>query len=134
MITPMLSSSLTTVAVFLPLVFMSGIAGAIFADQAFSITAGLFSSYATGITLLPVLVSIVEKEKEKTFRKNRGRLRGGERGSGWYDKGIDFIFSHKSATILFVILVIASLLFPLAKALDVERLPRIDSTETILSW
>ena len=41
MITPMLSSSLTTVAVFVPLVFMSGIAGAIFSDQAFSITAGL---------------------------------------------------------------------------------------------
>ncbi len=41
MITPMLSSSLTTVAVFVPLVFMSGIAGAIFSDQAFAITAGL---------------------------------------------------------------------------------------------
>ena len=34
MITPMLSSSLTTVAVFVPLIFMSGIAGAIFTDQA----------------------------------------------------------------------------------------------------
>ncbi len=33
MITPMLSSSLTTVAVFLPLVFMSGIAGAIWQRQ-----------------------------------------------------------------------------------------------------
>ena len=41
MITPMLSSSLTTIAVFLPLIFMSGIAGAIFMDQAFSITVGL---------------------------------------------------------------------------------------------
>lgn len=35
MITPMLSSSLTTIAVFVPLIFMSGIAGAIFMDQAF---------------------------------------------------------------------------------------------------
>lgn len=131
MITPMLSSSLTTVAIFLPLVFMSGIAGAIFADQAFSITAGLFSSYATGITLLPVLVSIVEKGRKKDISQTEADFVE-ERGSGWYDKGIDFIFSHKSATILFVILVIASL-FPLAKALDVERLPRIDSTETILS-
>lgn len=32
MITPMLSSSLTTIAVFVPLIFMSGIAGAIFSD------------------------------------------------------------------------------------------------------
>ena len=40
-ITPMLSSSLTTIAVFVPLIFMSGIAGAIFFDQAFSVTVGL---------------------------------------------------------------------------------------------
>ena len=55
MITPMLSSSLTTIAVFVPLIFMSGIAGAIFMDQAFSITVGLMISYVTGIMLLPVL-------------------------------------------------------------------------------
>ena len=55
MITPMLSSSLTTIAVFVPLIFMSGIAGAIFMDQAFSITAGLMISYITGIMLVPVL-------------------------------------------------------------------------------
>ena len=43
-ITPMLSSSLTTVAVFVPLIFMSGIAGALFYDQAFSVTVGLLVS------------------------------------------------------------------------------------------
>ena len=40
-VTPMLSSSFTTIAVFVPLVFMSGIAGAIFYDQAFAVTVGL---------------------------------------------------------------------------------------------
>ena len=40
----MLSSSLTTIAVFAPLIFMSGIAGAIFYDQAFSVTVGLMVS------------------------------------------------------------------------------------------
>lgn len=54
-ITPMLSSSLTTVAVFVPLVFMSGIAGAIFYDEAFAVTVGLAASYIVGIVLLPVL-------------------------------------------------------------------------------
>ena len=43
-VTPMLSSSLTTIAVFAPLIFMSGIAGAIFFDQAFSVTVGLMVS------------------------------------------------------------------------------------------
>ena len=61
MITPMLSSSLTTIAVFVPLIFMSGIAGAIFMDQAFSITVGLMVSYVTGIMLLPVLYLLFYK-------------------------------------------------------------------------
>ena len=43
-ITPMLSSTFTTIAVFVPLVFMSGIAGAIFFDQAFAVTVGLMVS------------------------------------------------------------------------------------------
>ena len=58
-VTPMLSSSLTTIAVFAPLIFMSGIAGAIFYDQAFSVTVGLMVSYFTGIMLLPVLYLLV---------------------------------------------------------------------------
>ena len=58
-ITPMLSSSLTTIAVFFPLVFISGIAGAIFMDEAFAVTVGLVASYITGIVLLPVLYKIV---------------------------------------------------------------------------
>lgn len=55
-VTPMLSSSLTTIAVFAPLIFMSGIAGAIFFDQAFSVTVGLMVSYLTGIMLLPCFI------------------------------------------------------------------------------
>src|SRR5690606_16127630 len=44
-ISPMLSSSFTTIAVFVPLIFMSGIAGALFFDQAFSVAIGLLVSY-----------------------------------------------------------------------------------------
>ncbi len=72
MITPMLSSSLTTVAVFLPLIFMSGIAGAIFTDQAFSITAGLAVSYIVGIMLLPVIYLLVYRVR---LRKTTGKSR-----------------------------------------------------------
>lgn len=65
-VTPMLSSSLTTIAVFAPLIFMSGIAGAIFFDQAFSVTVGLMVSYLTGIMLLPVLYLLVYRTGVRT--------------------------------------------------------------------
>ena len=51
---PMLSSVLTTCAVFLPLVFVSGMAGALFYDQAMSVTIVLLTSYVVTITVIPV--------------------------------------------------------------------------------
>lgn len=136
MITPMLSSSLTTVAVFVPLVFMSGIAGAIFADQAFSITAGLASSYIVGITLLPVLYYLIENGKISQHSKSNipdSQLIQHSKFNilNFYDKGIDFCFRHKwsiiAATLLTVPLCVL-LFFMMRK----ERMPQIDSNETIV--
>ncbi len=53
-IRPLLSSVLTTCAVFLPLIFLSGIAGELFYDQAIAVTIGLMISFIVSITLLPV--------------------------------------------------------------------------------
>lgn len=51
---PMLSSILTTCAVFIPLVFVNGIAGALFYDQAMSVTIVLLTSYLVTVTVIPV--------------------------------------------------------------------------------
>ena len=53
-IAPMLSSVLTTCAVFVPLIFINGMAGALFYDQAMAVTITLFVAYGVAITLLPV--------------------------------------------------------------------------------
>lgn len=143
MITPMLSSSLTTVAVFVPLIFMSGIAGAIFSDQAFSITAGLAASYIVGITLLPVLYYLFENRSKKAKRSdsksaNANQLRSSAYHQSFislYDRGMDFCFRHKwpfiATTLLTVPLCVV--MFMLMRQ---ERMPEIDSNETIarIDW
>ena len=53
-LTPMLSSVLTTCAVFIPLIFLNGMAGALFYDQAMAVTITLFVAYGVSVTLLPV--------------------------------------------------------------------------------
>ena len=106
-ITPMLSSTLTTIAVFFPLVFMSGIAGAIFYDQAFAVTVGLLVSYFTGIMLLPVLYKLVYSIPEinhPLFSFKFSSLVKEHTLDRFYDRGVDFIFSHKKATGLGIIL------------------------------
>lgn len=62
MVAPMLSSTLTTIVVFVPLVFLSDLAGALFFDQALSITIGLIVSYLIAILLLPVLFMLFSRE------------------------------------------------------------------------
>lgn len=155
-ITPMLSSSLTTIAVFFPLVFISGIAGAIFYDEAFAVTVGLVASYVTGIILLPVLYKIVfglsllplsvregSKKSNKALAKlckslnpkgekgniSLSSLAGrGKGGSLFYDRGIDWVFSHKRLTMGLTLLSIplCVLMFYL---MPKERMPKTSQTE-----
>lgn len=139
-VTPMLSSSLTTIAVFVPLIFMSGIAGAIFFDQAFSVTVGLMVSYFTGIMLLPVLYMLVYRvglvtRKWKWFSLKINNPIKEHTLDRFYDSGIDWVFSHKKLCLLFCVLS-----FPLCVFffyfIGKERMPEIDQNELItrIEW
>ncbi|MCK4549990.1 MAG: efflux RND transporter permease subunit, partial [Candidatus Krumholzibacteria bacterium] len=56
------ASTLTTVAVFLPLVFVQGISGQLFRDQALTVTFALLASLVVALTLIPMLASIQAKK------------------------------------------------------------------------
>ena len=138
MITPMLSSSLTTIAVFVPLIFMSGIAGAIFMDQAFSITVGLMISYITGIMLLPVLYLLFYKVgiRSKGFLSRRfDNLLKNEWLESFYDKGIDWVFSHKKLCVTGTLATLPLCVF-LFYVMEKERMPQIDQNELVarIEW
>ena len=54
---PVVAATLTTIVVFLPLLFIKGIAGELFRDQSLAIAFSLTSSIITAITLIPMLAS-----------------------------------------------------------------------------
>jgi multidrug efflux pump subunit AcrB len=132
-ITPMLSSTFTTIVVFAPLVFMSGIAGAIFFDQAFAVTVGLLVSYFTGIMLLPVLYKIIYSipdSKFKWFNIQLKNLIPDQVLNQFYDAGVHFVFRHKTASLMFLICTIplcAVLFYEIPKS----RMPEIEQNELI---
>ena len=74
-----IASTLTTIAVFFPLVFVQGIAGQLFSDQALTVTFSLLASLLVAITLIPMLASIggtqnhevaeTSAQERKGFRK-----------------------------------------------------------------
>ena len=137
-ITPMLSSTLTTIAVFVPLVFMSGIAGAIFYDQAFAVTVGLMVSYFTGIMLLPVLYKLVYSIpdiKHTRFNLRINNLIKEHTLDRFYDAGVNFVFRHKKSNIIFIFVTLplcALLFYEVPKS----RMPEIDQNELIahIEW
>ncbi len=51
------ASTLTTVAVFLPVVFLEGVAAQLFRDQALTVSFSLIASLAVSLTLIPVLAA-----------------------------------------------------------------------------
>jgi len=54
---PIVASTLTTCAVFLPIIYVRGIAGQLFRDQSLTVTFSLLASLLAALSLLPVLTS-----------------------------------------------------------------------------
>lgn len=135
-VTPMLSSSLTTISVFAPLIFMSGIAGAIFYDQAFSVTVGLMVSYLTGIMLLPVLYMLVYRAGMHIGRRKWLSLKFNNPIKDhtldrFYDAGVDWVFGHKIVSVLFCVVSMPLCVF-LFFFIGKERMPDIEENELIV--
>jgi len=77
------AATLTTIAVFFPMVFISGIAGQLFKDQALTVTFALIFSLIVALTLIPMLSSIGAQS----------RYDDGDDGqaANWFTKSVAFI-------------------------------------------
>lgn len=66
--TALLSSNLTTIAVFLPVIFVSGLAGQFFKELAITVSWGLMVSLVVSTSLVPVLFSMLISTKNSEQR------------------------------------------------------------------
>jgi len=64
------ASVLTTIAVFIPIVFVEGIAGQLFRDQALTVTFSLIMSLIVSFTLIPMLASLGKSKQNKGNEKS----------------------------------------------------------------
>ena len=130
-IRPLLSSVLTTCAVFIPLIFIKGITGALFYDQAMAIAIGLFASLAVSITILPVYYMLFFR----SGRKNRidKWMQGLKRidYEELYEKGFRFTLRHQKTVWAMVLLMLvgAALLY---KSLPVSKLPPMEKDDLLV--
>lgn len=74
-----IASTLTTVAVFLPVVFLEGVAAQLFRDQALTVSFSLIAALAVSLTLIPMMVAVSGKDADDrtppSDRATEGRIR-----------------------------------------------------------
>lgn len=128
---PMLSSVITTCAVFIPLIFLSGVAGAIFYDQAMAVTIVLLTSYVVTITVIPVYYWHWYRKKE-AFRPNAFLEKFSfDKVVLAYESGELWILRHR--WLMWAVFAFSSIGLVLCFALmPKEKLPEITYTDTVL--
>ena len=130
--TPMLSSVLTTCAIFIPLIFMSGIAGALFYDEAMAVTITLISALIVSVMVIPVFYYRFYKN-QPCFTPNKfiskisvGNMTGG------YDRILSWFFRRRG--VMWGIFGAAVLLIGvLFIKLDKQKLPVLSHSDTLVN-
>jgi multidrug efflux pump subunit AcrB len=131
-ITPLISSVLVTCAVFVPLIFLSGISGALFYDQAIAIVIGQGVSLLIGITLLPTIYYLIYKNGREGFLTRFVKKISLKHIEESYEKRMDFFFRYRTATMTvfgLIIIVMFWFFFTMKK----EKFPAVRQDELVVS-
>ncbi|MDE5417924.1 efflux RND transporter permease subunit [Labilibaculum sp. DW002] len=130
-IRPLLSSVLTTCAVFIPMIFISGIAGAMFYDQAMAVTIGLFVSLLVSISILPVYYRLFYL-KQRSGRMDRfvSKISGLDY-ENLYEKGLRLVFRNQLVSCVFFFMFIVVGVVLISK-MEKTRLPKVEQHELML--
>lgn len=131
-ITPLISSVLVTCAVFIPLIFLSGISGALFYDQAVAIVIGQGVSLLVGITLLPTLYYLLYRNGREGLLTRFVRKISLKRIEEKYEGGMDFFFKHRRMVMLTFGLIIVAM-FWLFYFMEKEKFPAVRQDELVVS-
>jgi HAE1 family hydrophobic/amphiphilic exporter-1 len=118
MLTAIVSSTLTTICVFLPMIMYKkqlGMAGQVFNSLAFTVVISLLCSLFVAVTLVPVLASKylklgnIQKRNSRGVQKKISRVF--ETLDNGYAKMVRFVLHHKVLTLLLIVaLLVVSLL------------------------
>ena len=115
------ASTLTTICVFLPLLFLKGIEGVIFKQMALTVTFSLVAALVVALTLIPMLSSRLLRVEGKGKGTVRARYNEG------YTKGLGWSLNHRKTVLAgsVLILFLAFWVFHL-KGVGTELLPEMD--------
>lgn len=115
------SSTVTTIVVFLPIVYLHGASGEMFKDQAWTVAFSLLSSLVVAMLVIPMLVSTLFSDKKKRDTSTPLKFK-------WYKNFLEKVVEKRILVIVLsvVLLGIAALMIP---HLGSEFMPKSESAE-----
>ncbi|MEW6524761.1 MAG: efflux RND transporter permease subunit [Bacillota bacterium] len=119
---PVTASTLTTLVVFLPVVFIQGLASQLFRQLAYTVSFALLSSLVVALTFIPMAASFLLSATAVKSRERAGRL------AVTYRTWLAWCLARRGGVVLCTILVMAgvALVWP---AMKMEFLPAMDRGE-----
>ncbi len=115
------ASTVTTIVVFLPIVYLQGASGELFKDQAWTVAFSLLSSLFVAILVIPLLVTTFFKDKKSKRKEKAVSFR-------WYSAWLEKITARKGLVIILSVILLAGTAFILPKV-GSEFMPRTQSSE-----
>lgn len=133
MFMPILSSTLVTIAVFLPMALVSGMIGEMFLPFALTIVFSLLASLLVAITLVPMMAhtlfkkNLVGKTENKAHEDETGKL------AGAYKSILNWALNHKIITSSIAVLMLVGSFF-LVPIIGVSFLPSEENKMIIATF
>ncbi len=127
-IVPVISQVLTTVAVYLPLVLMSGMAGSLIYDQSIALTISLFVSLLVAFVLAPLLYKLLLKSSPEKLNEDTIFYKWIANG---YHRMISHILKYRLLYFVFTI-ILMPIGFFLLPMLPISSMPKIEKNESLI--
>jgi hydrophobic/amphiphilic exporter-1 (mainly G- bacteria), HAE1 family len=136
-----LSSTITTVIVFAPMLFVTGIAGIMFKPMAYTVVISLAASYFVAMVLIPLLSSKFMKSvpDENENVPAGGGIWAGLKSGVWqksvevfYNKILKWALGHRRKTV-YIVLACFVLTLPMVVFIGTEFIPASDQGEFTIS-
>ncbi len=122
-----IASTLTTLAVFLPLTMIDGMAGVLFKPMGWMVTITLTVSMAAALTFTPVLCSLIMKQSPKKSRMQKYVDASMDWLENKYGKLLDWSVHHRKTFLLGAFVLFVGVIVGLGPMLKTEFFPAQDN-------
>lgn len=124
------ASTLTTIAVFFPMLFAEGMTGILVRGLALTVAFSLFASLFVSLTIVPAMASVIFRANNVKTKKRSVQMFEGVRTR--YLKALDWVLSHRKTTVLLVVLLLVGS-FAITPFIGTEFMPSQDMPFMVLN-